>query len=293
MTKAKTRLAYMGAGVAVVIWGATPAATAIVARELSPGLIGLARLLLSATILIPIAVSLKPELPSDRGGWIALLISALVGFAGSFVLQGVGIARTSTSHAALVLALAPIFTATVHFLLSRCWPRPLWWLGSAIALMGVAILIPGRNPAGSVAAPTLFGDLLVLAGTVTVSVGYVAGARLSARIGLFAATCWSLLLAGLITLPAFPALAAGLGQLSFAVWGALGFLAVFCTLIGFAVWFWALEHGGVTSIAPLQFGQPLVSLVIAVAFLSEDIFPATLLALSLVILGVHLSRRAA
>ncbi|WP_271613340.1 DMT family transporter [Bradyrhizobium sp. CCBAU 21362] len=97
----------------------------------------------------------------------------------------------------------------------------------------------------------------------------------------------------MITLPAFPALAAALGQLSFAVWGALGFLAVFCTLIGFAVWFWALEHGGVTSIAPLQFGQPLVSLVIAVAFLSEDIFPVTLLALSLVILGVHLSRRAA
>lgn len=43
--------------------------------------------------------------------------------------------------------------------------------------------------------PTVLGDVVVLAGAITVSIGYVAGARLLARIGLFAATTWSLLIA--------------------------------------------------------------------------------------------------
>ena len=67
---------------------------------------------------------------------------------------------------------------------------------------------------------------------------------------------------------------------------------MFCTLIGFAAWFWALDRGGIASIAPLQFGQPLVSLLIAVTVLSETLSRTVLLAAGLVLFGVFLSRRA-
>lgn len=70
-------------------------------------------------VLIPLALIFRPKLPNDRGGWVALLISAMVGFFGSFVLQGLGIPRTSTTHAALILTLPPVFTAMVQFLFSR------------------------------------------------------------------------------------------------------------------------------------------------------------------------------
>ena len=116
---------HAAGALAVIVWGATPAVTAVVARDVPPALIGLARLMLTAAILLPVALLLKPRLPSDEGGWIALLLSAFVGFAASFVLQGLGIARTSTVHAALILALAPVFTGLLQFLLSRRRPRPL------------------------------------------------------------------------------------------------------------------------------------------------------------------------
>lgn len=292
MKKARPYLPYLAGGLAVAIWGATPAATAILAREIAPGLIGIARLAACAAFLVPIALIFRPKLPSDRGGWVALLISAVVGFFGSFMLQGLGIPRTSTTHAALILALPPVFTAIVQFLLSRRWPKRLWWVGSIVALSGVAALILGRNLAGGRNVSTLLGDLIVLAGAVTVSIGYVAGARLSARIGLFAATTWSLLIGALMTLPALPALLGELDQVTWIGWTTLAFLAVLCTLIGFAAWFWALDQGGVASIAPLQFGQPVVSVVIAVTLLSESLSATILLAFCLISCGVYLSRRA-
>ena len=198
----------------------------------------------------------------------------------------------STTHAALILTLPPVFTAIVQFLLSRQWPKRLWWIGSAMALSGVATLILGRNLAGGGNAPALAGDLIVLAGSITVSIGYVAGARLSARIGLFAATTWSLLIGAAVAVPALPNLLGGLAQVTWAGSAALAFLAVLCTLIGFAAWFWALDKGGVASIAPLQFGQPVVSLIIAVTILSESLSATIVLALCLISCGVYLSRRA-
>lgn len=292
MHRTGSHLPYLVGGLAVAIWGVTPAATAILARDLAPGLIGVARLMACAAVLVPIALMLRPKLPDDRGGWIALLISAVIGFFGSFMFQGLGIPRTSTTHAALILTLSPVFTAIVQFLLSRRWPKRLWWIGSSVALAGVATLVLGRSLAGTRNAPSLIGDLIVLAGTVTVSIGYVAGARLSARIGLFAGTTWSLLIGAALALPALPALAGGLAQITWIGWMALAFLAVVCTLAGYAAWFWALDKGGVTSIAPLQFGQPVVSLVIAVAFLSESLSVTIVLALCLISCGVYLSRRA-
>lgn len=122
------------------------------------------------------------------------------------------------------------------------------------------------------------------------SVGYVAGARLSARIGLFAATTWSILVGAEIALPALPTLVGG--EVTWNGWAALAFLIMVCTLIGFAAWFWALAKGGVASFAPLQFANPIVSLIVAVTLLSESLSVTSLVAWCLISCGLYLSRRA-
>jgi drug/metabolite transporter (DMT)-like permease len=283
---------YASGALAVLVWGATPAATALVARDMPSALVGPARMLASAILLAPFALALRPRLPSDKGGWIALGVSAWIGFAASFVLQGLGIARTTTGHAALVLACTPVLTALAEFLLSRAWPRALWWLGSATALIGEATLILGRGAASRGAEPTALGDLIVLAGAITVSVGYVAGARLSSRIGLFAATSWSILFGAALLLPAAPALFAASAALTTTGAGALGVLALFCTLVGYAAWFWALSRGDVATMALLQYAQPIVSLAIAATLLSEEVSPSLVGALALILAGVALCRKA-
>ena len=277
---------------AVLVWGATPAATALVVRDIPSALIGPGRLLLSAVLLLPPLLLLRPALPRDRAGWAALAINGLIGFGASFFFQGIGIARTTTAHAALVLTAAPVITALIQFLLARSRPRPLWWGGSVIALLGEAVLILGRDTAGNGAQASIFGDLLVFAGTVTVSIGYVAGAKLAARIGLFAATAWSILFGALFLLPLLPTLIEAAPGLTPLGGGALLFLAVVCTLLGFAAWYWALHRGGVVAMSLLQFAQPVVGLVIAVTLLAEELSGTVLLAVILILSGVFLCRRA-
>ncbi|WP_316195221.1 MULTISPECIES: DMT family transporter [unclassified Bradyrhizobium] len=291
--RAGRSLPYLSGLIAVLFWGTTPAATVLVAHDLASSLIGPSRLLLAAAFLLPITIIFRPPLPTDKGGWIALAINGVVGFGGSFFLQGLGFSRTSTSHAALILACAPVMTAIIQNILSRTFPRPLWLVGSAIALCGETLLIFARFSADAVSSGTVVGDIIVLIGTVTVSIGYVAGARLSARIGLFGATAWSIVFGALFMLPLAPTLLDSLGALTAVSGGALIFLAVFCTLIGFAAWFWALDKGGVSAIAPLQFGQPIVSLVIATMFLGEHFSLLMLVSVGLVLAGVYICRRSA
>ncbi|MGJ4972387.1 MULTISPECIES: DMT family transporter [unclassified Bradyrhizobium] len=284
---------YVSGLIAVMFWGTTPAATVLVAHDMPSSLIGPSRLLLAAVFLLPMVLLLRPPLPTDRGGWIAVAINGVIGFGGSFFLQGLGFSRTSTSHAALILACAPVFTSIIQHVLSRTFPRTLWLIGSAMALCGETFLIGARSNGDVFGSGTMVGDVIVLIGTITVSIGYVAGARASARIGLFGATAWSIIFGAALVTPLLPSVLEAISGVTVVGGGALFFLAVFCTLIGFAAWFWALDKGGVSAIAPLQFGQPIVSLLIAVIFLGEQLSMSIFAAVGLVLTGVYFCRKSA
>lgn len=288
--RTQASLAVWAGVLTVVLWGGTPAATAFAVRGLAPELVGVARLVLAAIIIVPIALWQRWPTPKDSRTWLLLLTSAGVGFAASFVLQSVGIARTSTAHAALIFAAAPVLTGLIAFALGRSWPRPLWWLGGLAALAGEGVLIFSRARAADDPS-TLAGDMIVTASVVCLSVGYVTGARLSARIGLNAATGWSIVLGCVLVAPLWPALWSGAASgLPAAAVGGLAYLVLASTIVGYAAWFWALDKGGAGRIAPIQFGQPVVSLILAVLVLSEPIGPSVLIALSLILGGVALCR---
>lgn len=283
---------FVVGGLAVAIWGTTPAATAFVVRDIPPGFVGVARLLLSALLLLPFLVIAPPRFPVSRSARVALLASGVVGFAASFVLQGLGVARTTTAHAALIFAAAPVATGILQFLLSRRWPARGWWAGCVVSLAGVVVLILGRTPGGAAEA-TVAGDMVLVAATLTVSVGYVAGARLAAETGLFGAIVWSILVGALVVSPAAVFVVPALAGLTKTGWASLVALAALCTVAGYAAWFWALDRGGAARIAPMQFAQPLTSLLIAASLMGETLTWTLAVAMLLVLGGVQISRSSA
>jgi drug/metabolite transporter (DMT)-like permease len=194
------------------------------------------------------------EKPRDRECWIAVLVSAFAGFVGYTILFTVGQKFTSTAHAALILAAAPIFTGFIGFTVERKWARPIWWIGASIALIGEWILIT-YTTYGFVNEPTLAGDTLVLVSVMFVSAGYVTGGRSSSKIGAWATTACGVSLAGLVLVPVF---LWRLGTIHFAPlysdftsWFAVIYLAVFTTIIGYAAWYGAIGRAGVARISPI------------------------------------------
>jgi drug/metabolite transporter (DMT)-like permease len=293
---ASSALPNFVAFIAIIVWGATPAATQIAVTEIDSATVGMLRTVIAAVILLPSALLLRLPRPKDREGWIALCVSALAGFVLYTLLFTVGVKLTSTTHAALILTASPIFTGFIGFIVERKWPKWLWWLGAIIALVGEAILIGCRDSSAIRDAATLEGDLLVLASAVFSSAGFVAGGHLSSKIGTQATTAWGISLAGIVLLPVLLS-SFNLSQVVITgsnshSWLAVIYLAVFTSIIGYSAWYWALDKGGIARISPIQFTQPIVSLILAVSLLSETITIPTVIALVTIIFGVVLTRKA-
>jgi drug/metabolite transporter (DMT)-like permease len=279
---------------AVVIWGASPAATAVAGRGIPPELIAGLRTLLGGLVVLPLLLLFRGRFPADWQGRFELITSGVFGFAAYPLILTFGVMNTSVTHASVILAAAPIFTGLFSFILTRHWPRSSWWIGGAMALAGIAILMTERMaPNANQVSATLMGDALVLLSVMFASVGYVYGGRTAARMGQWPGTVWSITIGALafapFILPAavrFDWSSTGATELA-----ALAFLAVMVTVIGYALWFWALAETGAARVAPLQFLQPLVGILLAASVLGESIMPSFILPVGLTLLGVWVTRR--
>ncbi|HKX09829.1 MAG TPA: DMT family transporter [Stellaceae bacterium] len=291
-TGSEAALVWCAAAVALLIWGATPMVTRIAVLEIDPAAVGILRTVLGAILALPLAFALRLSRPHGAAQWLQLLISALGGFVVFPVLFGLGVRHTSASHAALVLAVAPLFTGLIASAVERRAPSAMWWLGAGLAFAGeVALVVVRSDVAGNDA--SLGGDLLVLVACVSAAAGYVAGARLAQKITTWAATFWGIGLGGAILLP-LAAVRLGpqaWGSAGALGWSAIAYLALGATITGYICWYWALQRGGIARIGTTQFAQPLIALGFAVAVLHEPLTAPLILAALLIVAGVALAQR--
>ena len=285
-------LIFGAAAIAMLLWGSTPLVTRVAVLEIEPTAVGMLRTVLASLLAVPLVLLLR--LPRPRGGreWGLLLVSSLGGFVLFPLLFSMGVRETSASHAALILAVSPLITGVIAAVTERRMPKQAWWLGVALAFLGELALIAFRAgvPGGEA---SLLGDLLVLAACAASGTGYVAGARLAARISTWGATFWGIGLGGLILLPLVPlrlgsSAWAGAGLLG---WGAIAYLALGSTILGYICWYWALQRGGIARIGATQFTQPVIALLLAVAVLGEPLTLPLALAALLVVAGVAIAQR--
>ena len=276
----------------VVLWGSTPVATKLAAREIDPIVVGMGRTLLAGLVALPLALLLRIPLP--RGPQIPLLsLSAFCGFIGFPLLYSIGQRLTSAMHGGLILAALPIFTGLIAAAVERRRPSGRWWIGCLIALVGEVVLVTGRGPLGKADA-SLAGDLLVAVSSVLASTGYVAGARLSQmQYASLGTTLWGATGASILLLPVLPLATGGwsLPAASPVAWGAVAFLAWMSSTLGYIGWYWALARGGIARMGTIQFLQPLSGLVLAFFLLDERPSAAVVLSAVLILAGVVVARR--
>lgn len=287
--------ALLAALAAVTIWGASPAATAVAGRSISPELIGGLRTLIAGIMLLPLLLRFRDRFPSAWPARLELVAGGLSGFMAYPLLLSIGVLKTSVTHASMILAAAPIFTGLLSFLITSRWPKALWWGGAVVSLAGIVVLINSRSPAGATGmSATLLGDGLVLLAVLFASVGYIFGGRCSSRMGQWPATAWSIAIGALAFAPFTIPLATGFDWSSPSLFqlSALVFLVLLVTIVGYALWFYALGEAGAAAVAPLQFLQPVVGIVIAVSLLGETISLNFIISGALIVFGVWMARRA-
>ena len=280
---------------AVIVWGASPVASKIAVAGISALAVAALRTVIGGGLAVPVALLLRIPLPATARLRGILLLSGFCGFIGFPVIFTFGVAHTSANHASMILAALPIFTGAIAKIWDRQAPKPIWLVGSLIALVGEVVLITGRTAAGG-GASGLSGDALVLLSNLFASLGYVAGGRLQqAGYPSTGTTFWGAAAAAILLLPvlallfAFGGLGAELALAPPAAWLGIGYLAVFVTIVGYVLWYWALGQGGIARVGVLQFLQPVSGVALAALLLGEGVNLSFLVASGLVLFGVWLA----
>ncbi len=221
----------------------------------------------------------------QRRHWRALAVCALGTVAGFPLCLGFALRHVESMHAAVITGLMPLGTAMAAALLLRQRASAGFWacaaVGCALVLAFAAVQGGGRLSAAD--------GLLLLAVTFG-SVGYVAGARVSADIPAAQTICWVLVISLPFTLPAtaatWPAQPARA-----AAWGGFVYVMLFSMWLGFFAWYRGLALGGVMRVSQVQLIQPFVALLLAVPVLGERLDAATVLFALAVVAVVFAGKR--
>ena len=172
------------------------------------------------------------------GAGAAALAGALLG--AGYVLQTLGLERTSVSGAGFVTGMYVVLTPLLAFVLFRLRVGAAAWAGVALAALGLAML-------AGVHGGSARGDLLVLAAAAVYSLQIVLMERYAPRYDSFAFTLVELLVAFAgLTVAAIPSAAVPHG---WTVWGALVVTGVFASALAFLVQTWAQRRTSATRTA--------------------------------------------
>ena len=200
-------LAVYGAALtATVFWGLTPAMTKFVVAEVDPFTVGILRTVVAGPICLVVALVIGLSLPKTASAWLLMGFSVLGCYIGFPVLFTLGQAETTTSHAALIIAIMPVLTGLFAAIAERRMPVRGWWIGSSTAFLGVGFLVDARFGFGG-SATRWMATYCVLPCDLRLCRIYCRG-RLTAEIGTWATTFWGLTIAGL-----FGALPSCLGRI--------------------------------------------------------------------------------
>lgn len=288
-------LVALAALAAVCLWAGTVAVTKVAVMTLDPLAVALLRTLVAGLLALPLAAASLALRPRGLRAWRRLGVSGLGAYVLFPILFTLGMAQTSGVHAALIMAGLPVFTGLFAAAFERAWPGRRWWLGTAIALAGTAWLIlrPSGEGGGEAGGASLTGDLLVLAGCLASSFGYVVGGRAARDISAWQVTLWGLVLASLLLLPllAWTDLS-GLGRSGTDIWLSIAYLALASSLLAYALWYWALARGDMARTGAIQFLQLPIALGLAALILGEALTLTLLVTGAVILAGVWLAQTA-
>jgi len=279
----------LGALIAVILWGISFVATKAAVVEIAPATLIFCRAGLGTFLLLGL-LSLRGEpVWPPRDALAPLAVMGFVGVAFHQLLQAYALTLTSAVNTGWLIGLIPLWSALLAAVLlkERFGARKV--AGLLLGFAGAVLVVTrGELRAGQLALPATRGDLLVLASTLNWALYTVLGHPTIRRLGPTRATAGAMLFGWLMLSPPFLALGGwrDLSRLSPMGWGAVLFLGIACSGLGYLLWYGALQKVEASRVATLLYLEPLVTLGAAALMLREPVGATTVLGGLLVLGGV-------
>jgi drug/metabolite transporter (DMT)-like permease len=294
-TPAATRATYAKLVAVPAIWGGTFIAGRILALAVPAAVGSLLRFLVAVAALLAAAWWIEGGLPRlTRRQLIGTVLLGATGiFAYNLFFLG-ALARLPASRTSLIIALNPVVTIAAASLLLGERMSPRRWLGVAVALVGVWIVISRGDVLGSVAGAVGLGELLMFGGVCSWAAYTLIGRRVLAGLTPLAATTWAALWGmALLALAALPELRhVDVADLTLPVVLSVLYLGVLGTAVGFVWYYQAVQRLGASRTVIFNNLVPVFGATFGVLLLGEPLLPSMLLGGAIAVAGVMLVTKA-
>lgn len=273
------------------VWGSTYLAIRIVVREMPPFAaaslrFGVAGLVMAAVALV---VDRRHGWPSRRQ-WLDYAFVGVLLLGGGNALVMWAEKTVPSGIAALIVATVPMWITFLDGLRPGGQPWTVRvWVGTVIGLLGVALV---AWPEGGVQAGHWLAVVALQVASLSWTIGSLYSQSVPARLPLFSAAAVEML-AGSAALFLESRLVredlAGIATASPVTWGALAYLAVFGSLVGFTAFAYCLNELPASTVGTYAYVNPVVAVLLGSLVLGEPVSAGLVSGGVLILLAVLLT----
>lgn len=271
------------------LWGAAFLFMRIAAPVFGPVALVEVRVAIAAACLLAL-LGWRGGLHHLRSHAAPLLMVGVLHTAVPFVLFSYAVLSITSGFASILNATTPMWTALVAWLWLRQNFRAAQWLGLAIGMVGVAVLVWGKvdfKPGGTQWTATLaIGAGLLGAAAYGLAGNYAK--RHLAGVNSLAVATGSQMGAAIVLLP-FALWLWPQGSIDVRAWGAVAALGIACTALAYILYFRLLESVGAVRALAVTFLIPLFAVFWGGVFLEESVSAQMIVGGAIILLGTALA----
>jgi drug/metabolite transporter (DMT)-like permease len=281
------RRAFLGYGacaLAACLWGTGFYCGRLALNEMNVEYMVLYRILFAALGVLPVALFHRVRL--TRAELRTLLLSAAFGIPIAFIVQFHGLARTTVSHASLMVGAMPVMLGVVATLFAGERLDLIGWLALCASTVGAALIaLGGSHGAHTQGQPSLTGDLLVLGSLCAALAWILLSKKLMLTHSPSVVSAYTILAGAAMLTPWVlgPWLLTPLthrkippppfAHLSLTAWVALAFSGLLCTATTTLLWNWGIHQVPASRAGVFLNIEPAFGSFLGVKLLGEHLGP--------------------
>lgn len=281
--KGRALIAYL---VVCIFWGSTYLAIKVGVMELPPFLFGGLRFLVAGLLLLAIARALGDPLPR-RSDWRTLAIVGLMLLAGGNAFVVWSEQYISSGVASIFVVTVAMWTALFDAIVPGGQSELNWKViaGLILGFLGTLLLV-GATPA-EIAAADKRGPIALTIASASWSLGTVYAKRHPTKASPYMGAAFQMIVGGsavalvgtlLGEWPAWHMSARGIG--------AMAYLVVFGSVLGYSAYAYALRHASATIVGTYAYVNPVIAVLLGWLLLHEPVTSRTFIAMAMILVAV-------
>ncbi len=278
-------------GLVYLFWGSTYLAIDIAVQTIPPALMCGVRFSIAGVVMLAVCAA------TGRRIWYSARQIALAAVVGILLLMGGNLTLSwaelsvPSGLAALIIAITPLWFLVLDSLLLG--DHHISWRGKAglaLGIVGLAVLFwPELHSTSTLGRRELWASLALIGGSFSWALGSVLSKRWQSGMDVFSATGWQMMAAGVANL----LFAAAAGEFSRVTWtarglGAVVYLVVCGSWIGYSAYIWLLEHVPTSKVSTYAYVNPVVAVFLGWLILHERVDRFILMGSVIVVVSVIL-----